>query len=184
MTTPSFRPRLFPTPPSALVPIVLALAVAFSALAVSGCASKPTMKLNHAEISGVHLGFPPTVGVVMTMVLDVYNPNSYDVAVRAMRGTATLAGRYTLPIDWRPGGEGAWMAANTMTSVRVPVTVPVDLALQLLRESYTTPTVSFRVVGTADVTATRTFKIEKDNYSVDEVGTFSRQQLEMAIPHF
>ena len=37
---------------------------------------------------------------------------------------------------------------------------------------------------TADVTATRTFKIEKDNYSVDETGSFSRQQLEMAIPHF
>jgi hypothetical protein len=40
------------------------------------------------------------------------------------------------------------------------------------------------VIGTADVTATRTFKIEKDNYSVDEVGSFNRQQLEMAIPHF
>ena len=66
----------------------------------------------------------------------------------------------------------------------MPVTVPIDLGLRLLRESYTTPTVPFRVVGTADVTATRTFQIEKDNYSVDESGTFSRQQLEMAIPHF
>jgi hypothetical protein len=178
------------TPPSLPVrsrrfsAILAALTIALGGLAIAGCASKPTMKLNHAEISGVHLGFPPTVGVLMTMVLEVYNPNSYDVAVRAMRGTATLAGRYTLPIDWRPGGEGVWLASSSTTTIRVPVTVPVDLALQLLRESYTTPTVSFRVIGTADVTATRTFKIEKDNYSVDEVGTFSRQQLEMAIPHF
>jgi hypothetical protein len=150
----------------------------------TGCASKPTMKLNHAEISGVSLGFPPQVGVVMTMVLDVHNPNSYDVAVRAMRGTATLADKYTLPIDFRPGGDGVWLASNATTSIRVPVTVPIDLGIRLLHESYTSPTVAFRVVGTADVTATRTFQLEKDNYAVDETGTFTRQQLEMAIPHF
>jgi hypothetical protein len=142
------------------------------------------MKLNHAEISGMSLGFPPQVGVVMTMVIDVYNPNSYDVAIRAMRGNAVLAEKYTLPIDYRPGPEGVWLAANATTSMRVPVSVPVDLALRLLRESYTSPTVPFHVTGTADVTATRTFQIEKDNYSVDETGTFTRQQLELAMPHF
>jgi hypothetical protein len=142
------------------------------------------MKLNHAEISGMTLGFPPQVGVVMTMVIDVYNPNSYDVAIRAMRGNAVLAEKYTLPIDYRPGPEGVWLASNATTSMRVPVNVPVDLALRLLRESYASPTVSFHVTGTADVTATRTFQIEKDNYSVDETGTFTRQQLELAMPHF
>jgi hypothetical protein len=184
----TLSPRLFNSgslrPSSFLSRVVLALCVALFAATVPGCASKPTMKLNHAEISGVSLGFPPQVGVVMTMVLEVYNPNSYDVAVRAMRGTATLANKYTLPVDFRPGGEGVWMASKATTMMRVPVTVPVDLALTLLRESYMTPTVPFRVIGTADVTATRTFKIEKDNYSVDEVGTFTRQQLELAIPHF
>lgn len=163
---------------------VLLVLVALSGATTAGCASKPTMTLNHAEISGMSLGFPPQVGVVLTVVLDVNNTNSYDVAVRAMRGTAVMADKYTLPIDYRPGGEGVWLAANATTTIRVPVTVPIDLALQLLRESYTTPTVSFRVIGTADVTATRTFKIEKDNYSVDERGTFTRQQLEMAVPHF
>ena len=142
------------------------------------------MKLNHAEISGMSLGFPPQVGVVMTMVIDVYNPNSYDVAIRAMRGNATLADKYTLAIDYRPGPDGVWLGSNATTTMRVPVSVPLDLALQLLRESYASPTVSFHVVGTADVTASRTFQIEKDNYSVDETGTFSRQQLELAIPHF
>jgi hypothetical protein len=176
VTQPSLR-RRFRRFPAVLL-------VALSGLAFSGCASKPTMKLNHAEISGVQIAFPPSVGVVMTIVLDVYNPNSYDVAVRAMRGTATMMNRYTLPVDFRPGGEGVWMAANATTSMRVPVTVPVDLALTLLRESYTSPTVPFHVVGAADVTATRTFKIEKDNYAVDEVGSFSRDQLAMAIPHF
>lgn len=175
MTSPSLRPSFA---------FVLLLAVALLGASSAGCASKPTMTLKSAEISGVRLGFPPQVGVVMTVVLDVKNTNSYDVAVRAMRGTAVLAEKYTLPIDYRPGGEGVWLAADATTTIRVPVTLPIDLALQLLRESYMAPTVSFRVIGTADVTATRTFKIEKDNYSVDERGTFSRQQLEMAIPHF
>lgn len=160
--------------------VALALFVATS----SGCASKPTMTLKHAELSGVRIAFPPTLGVLMTVVLDVYNPNSYDVAVRAMRGTAVMAEKYSLPIDYKPGGEGVWLASKATTTIRVPVTIPVELGLQLLRESYMTQTVPFRVVGTADVTATRTFKIEKDNYSVDETGTFSRQQLEMALPHF
>jgi hypothetical protein len=142
------------------------------------------MVLKTAEISGMRLGFPPQIGVVMTLVLEVNNTNSYDVAIRAVRGTSVLAGKYTLPIDFRPGGDGVWLASNATTSVRVPVTVPLDLALQLLRESYTTASVPYRVTGTADVTASRTFKIEKDNYSVDEQGTFSRQQLELAIPHF
>jgi hypothetical protein len=167
-----------------LATLLLTVALAVLGGTSSGCASKPTMKLNHAEISGVRLGFPPTVGVVMTMVLDVYNPNSYDVAVRAMRGTAVLAERYTLPIDFRPGTEGVWMTSKATTTLRVPVTIPVDLALTLLRESYMKPNIPYRVTGTADVTATRTFQIEKDNYGVDETGTFTRQQLEMAVPHF
>jgi LEA14-like dessication related protein len=154
------------------------------ALGAMGCVSKPTMKLNHAEISGVSFGFPPQVGVVMTVVIDVYNPNSYDVAVRGMRGTALLASRYTMPIDFRPGADGVWIPASSSSAVRVPITVPLDLALRMLNESLANAEVPFRVTGTADVTASRTFQIEKDNYSVDESGTFSRQQLELALPHF
>lgn len=175
--TPTFSCR-------SLGPLGAILFVAVFGLASSGCASKPTMRLNHAEISGVRLGFPPSVGVLMTIVVDVFNPNSYDVAIRAMRGTVVLADRYTVPIDFRASGDGLWLASDATTSARIPITIPVDLALQLLRESYTTPMVSFRVVGTADVTASRTFKIEKDNYSVDERGSFTRQQLEIAIRAF
>ena len=172
-----------PRRPSSALPVLL-LAAALASFGAQGCASKPTMKLNHAEISGMTLGFPPQVGVVMTMVLDVYNPNSYDVAIRAMRGTALLAEKYTLPIDYRAGTEGVWLASKQTTTVRIPVSVPVDLALILLRESFAAPTVPFHVTGKADVTATRTFQIEKDNYAVDESGTFTRQQLELAVPHF
>ncbi len=139
------------------------------------------MRVNHAEVSGVSLGFPPSVSVVMTVFVDVYNPNSYDVAVRAVRGTVILAGRYTLPLDWRVPGEGVWLASDATTSVRVPVTIPVDMALAIVREAYQAPSVAYRFMGRADVTATRTFKLEKDDYSVDEQGWIPRQQIEQAL---
>ena len=159
-----------------LLPFVLALSL------VAGCAKKPTMNLRHAEVSGMQFGFPPQVGLVMTAVVDVYNPNGYDVAIRAMRGTVIFNERYSLPIDFRPGGEGVWLPADTTTRVRVPTTVPVDLALTLVREAYMSPTIPFRIYGRADVTATRSFKIEKDDYKVDERGALSRQQIEASIP--
>lgn len=139
------------------------------------------MKLNHAEVSGVQIGFPPQFGVLMTSVVDVKNPNSYDVAIRAMRGTVVIAERYSFPIQWNPGGEGVWLPADQVTQVRVPVVVPVQTAMQILREAYTSPTIPFRIVGKADVTATRTFKLEKDDYEVDEHGEISREQVEASM---
>src|ERR1700754_502799 len=93
--------------------------------ATNGCAKKPTMKVNHAEMQGVQLGFPPSLAVQMTVVLDVTNPNSYDVAVRAMRGQVSFFDRYTMPIDFRPGGDGVWFPSGQTTQVRVPTSVPI-----------------------------------------------------------
>jgi hypothetical protein len=154
---------------------------ALVAALASGCAKKPTMHLHHAEVTGVQLGFPPSLGVVMTVVVDVWNPNGYDVAIRAMRGQVVMAERYTLPIDFRAQGEGVWLAAEKTTQVRVPVSIPVDLAVRIVREAYTAPTIPFHMVGRADVTATRTFKIEKDDYEVDEHGFIARDQVEASI---
>ncbi|MCL2776548.1 MAG: LEA type 2 family protein [Polyangiaceae bacterium] len=139
------------------------------------------MRLNHAEINGVHIALPPSVGVVMTQVIDVYNPNPYDVAIRAMRGQVTIADKYTLPIDFRAPGDGLWLASGTTTTVRIPVTIPMPLALAIGHETVTSNVVPFRVIGKADVTATRTFQLEKDDYSVDAQGTFTRQQLQIAL---
>lgn len=163
---------------AALSALALLVTVACGA---AGCASKPSMRLNHAEVSGVSLGFPPSLSVVMTVVVDVYNPNSYDVAVRAVRGTTILADRYTVPMNWVVPGEGVWLTADATTQVRVPVTIPVDMALALVREAYQAPSIPYRFTGRADVTATRTFKVEKDDYSVDERGWIPRQQVEQAL---
>jgi hypothetical protein len=158
--------------------LVLAIGLA---LASFGCAREPTMRLNHAEINGVRIAIPPNVGVVTTQVIDVYNPNPYGVAIRAMRRQVTIADRYTLPIDFRAPGDGLWLASGATTTVRIPVTIPMTLALAVGRETVTSNVVPFHVVGKADVTASRTFQLEKDNYSVDARGTFTRQQLQIAL---
>jgi hypothetical protein len=157
------------------------LFVAVFVTTLGACASKPTMKLNHAEVQGVTFGFPPQLGVMMNIALDVTNPNSYDVAVRAMRGQVVFAEKYPLTVDFRDQGDGLWLPADKMTTIKVPVTVPVQLAVQLMREASQTPTIPFKLTGKADVTATRTFKIEKDDYSVEETGTITRDQMAMAV---
>jgi hypothetical protein len=142
------------------------------------------MSLDHAEISGVQLAtMPPSLGIVMVVVLDVFNPNSYDVAVRAVRGQTVFAGQYPLPVTYQAPPEGVWMPAGQTTQVRVPVAVPVQLALALMQQAAATPTIHYHFSGTADVTATRTFQLEKDNYAVDEDGTLTRDQMMAVVPN-
>jgi hypothetical protein len=148
------------------------------------CVSKPTMHLNHAEIGGVQMStYPPGLLVVMIVVVDVYNPNSYDVAIRAMRGQAILAGQYYVPVDFRAPGDGLWLASERTTPVRVSLNVPIETALQIVNQSMMTPVIPYRLAGRADVTASRTLNIEKDDYSLDEGGTLSRDQIIAVIPN-
>lgn len=152
-----------------------------SLVLATGCVSKPTMKLNHAEISGVVLGNPPSVQ--MTIVMDVYNPNSYDVAVRAVRGQTIMANKYPIALDFKAPEGGLWMNASQTTQLRVPVLVPITVGFQLLQESLAQATIAYRFIGKADVTGTRTFAIEKDDYSVDETGTITREQIAAILPN-
>jgi hypothetical protein len=160
---------------------VSAFAIVFVALLVAGCASKPTMKLNHAEVTGIRIALPPSIGVLMTIYVDVYNPNSYDVAIRAVRGEVLLAQRYTVPVDFRPDGDGVWLSSKTNTSVAVAVVVPAATALAVMRDTFTSAMIPYHFKGKADVTATRTLKIESDDYSVDEDGSISRAQIDAVL---
>jgi hypothetical protein len=154
------------------------LFLAILASALWGCAAdKPAMRLNHAQISGVRVALPPSVNVLMTVYLDVYNPNSYDIAVRAVRGQVMLANRYTLPVDFRPGGDGVWLGAHATTSLAVSLVIPAQVGLALVQQSFASANIPYQFVGRADVTASRTFQIEKDDYSVNESGFVSRDQL-------
>jgi hypothetical protein len=159
------------------------LAAPWLTIVAISCASKPTMHLNHAEISGAESSTSPSgFGILMTVFVDVHNPNSFDVAVRAMRGQVIMAGKHSLALDFRPPGEGVWLPSGKTTSVRVPIHLPLGLVLALLRETVAAPSFEFRLTGRADVTATRAFRIERDDYSVDERGSISRGQVAAVIP--
>jgi hypothetical protein len=160
-----------------------ALVVALFASFVCGCVSKPTMRLDHSELNGIQLAtLPPSIGIQMTVVLAVTNPNGYDVAVRAVHGQTMMADKYPLPVEFQAPGDGVWLPAKQTTLVRVPVMMPLPLALALLQEMMMAPTLSYRFTGKADVTATRALAIQKDDYAVDEKGTITREQMMAVIP--
>jgi hypothetical protein len=149
----------------------------------ASCAKKPTMHLDHAIVQGVQITsiIPPQLGILMVVVVNVYNPNSYDVAVRSMTGTASIGGYPPIPVSYQGPQGGFWMPAGQTTQMSVPIQVPVQLAMAVLQQSYTSPYVSYHMTGKANVTATSTFKIEADDYSVDESGFLDRQQIAAAV---
>ncbi len=159
----------------------LVAVVALVALGACGCVEKPTMHLNHAEISGLQFATTPP-GLMMTIVIDVHNPNSYDIAVRAVRGQTIFADQYPLPVFFQAPPDGVWMPAGQTTPMRVPLTVPLQLAWTLVQQGFASPTIPYRFVGTADVTATRTLQLEKDNYAVDERGMITRADMLSVVP--
>ena len=163
------------------------MGLALAATSSTACVHKPEMHLDHAEISGVQLAtmppLPPTIVVVMTVVIRVYNPNSYDVAVRAVRGQTVLGGEYAVPVAFQAPPDGVWLPAGQTTQVRVPINVPMQVAIGIAQRGMAAPTVDYRFIGTADVTATHSFKLEKDNYAVDETGTITRGDMLAVIPN-
>jgi hypothetical protein len=118
------------------------------------------------------------------VVIKVYNPNGYDVAVRGVRGQTTIGGMGPVPVAYQaPTADGIWLPADQTTTVRVPITVPIALAIALVQQGVATSTIDYRFTGVADVTATHTFQLEKDNYAVDETGTITRAQMLAVIPY-
>lgn len=139
------------------------------------------MRLNHAEVAGLAVSLPPSVGVLLLIHVDVFNPNSYDVAVRAVRGQVLLAGRHSVPVNFAAKGEGLWLEADKTSRMVIPVEVPLTTSLAVLAETVQTPMVNYQFTGRADVTATRTLKLERDDYSVNEQGVISRDQIQAGL---
>ncbi|MCC6644147.1 MAG: LEA type 2 family protein [Polyangiaceae bacterium] len=162
------------------IPALFTLVAALG-LSSAACVKKPTMKLRGADIAGIQIGFP-VINVNMVAVMDVTNPNSYDVAIRRVRGQVVFANRYPLPVDFQAQGNGLWLPSGQTTRVGVPITIPLALGFTLLNEAAQAPVIPFRFQGKADVTGTRTLQLEKDDYAIDETGVITRQQLVGALP--
>jgi hypothetical protein len=78
---------------------------------------------------------------------------------------------------------GVWLPAGKTTKVSTPIAIPMDVALALVGQAYVAPTIPFRLTGKADVVASSTLQIEKDDYSVDESGSITRAQFEAILPN-
>lgn len=149
-----------------------ALLVLVAALAVlaSGCFSEPSMKLYGARITHA-----TPYGVGLTMQMAVENHNSIDVMVRDVRADVVLAKSYRLPTVVVSPNQ--WLPANRSTLVQVPVIVPWNLVAPLLGTTVTSSTISYKVWGSANVTATRALEIDWDDYKLEKEGKFYRQEL-------
>lgn len=140
------------------------------ALALTGCASDPTMRIHHAELRSASF-----YGVGLDMMLQVYNPNSYDIQIRNVRANVVISGRYSLPpLVFSPN---QWLPAGEKTLVRVPMLIPYMLVPRLIDESVYAPIIYYSVNGSVDVTAVRMLGVEKDNYPINEQSSITRQAL-------
>lgn len=144
-----------------LGPVLLALAAA------PGCVSKPNITLHHAELRGLS-----TWGVNVMILLQVRNDNAYDVQIRNVNVNVQFGRAVNIPVGFSPN---QWLPSNRTVAVQVPVTIPWTAIPGLVAETAGSFAIPYHVRGGADVTATRAFGIERDNYPVDESGAIPRQ---------
>lgn len=146
---------------AALGPILVALCAA------PACVSTPKVSVHHAELRGLN-----TWGLSVMILLQVRNDNSYDVQIRNVNVQVTFGRGLVLPVAFAPN---QWLPSNQTTFVQVPVTIPWTALPAIVAETAGAYAIPYHVRGVADVTGTRTFQIERDNYTVDENGSIPRQ---------
>jgi LEA14-like dessication related protein len=148
----------------------LLAAAVIAPMLLAGCVSKPAVTLHDASLRSASFR-----GIGLDVFLKVENDNSYDIQIRNVRAEVTIHGRYRLaPIDIQPN---QWLPAEQATIVRVPVVIPWQMVPPIVQETLGSTTISYRVQGSADVTAVRMLGIERDNYPLDEQGSVRRQDL-------
>lgn len=161
------RAKRAPGPRRAPRPWVIFAVASLALTPLPACVKKPEVKLHHAEVRAASL-----YGLGMEVFLVVDNTNSYDIQLRSIRATVTLARQYPVALQFSPN---RWLPANQATIVAVPMTVPWAMLPGLVAASAGSLTVPYTVRGSADVTAIRSVGIESDDYPVDEEGTIPRQ---------
>jgi len=147
-------------------------AVVLSVLA-SGCVTTPVVELHSA-----HLATANAQGVGLDIFVKVNNDNVFDVKIRNVRAKVVMGERFALPpLQFNPD---QWLPAKRHTLVRVPMVVPWTMVPALLAHTAGSETISYTVVGAADVTAVRMLGIQRNDYPIDDEGELSRAQLAAA----
>jgi hypothetical protein len=148
----------------AILPILAALA------AGPACVQQPVVTVHHAEVRGLSGN-----GLGVVIYLQIRNDNAYDVQIRNVHCNVTFGRGYNLgPIDFSPN---QWLPSNQSTLVPVQLSLPWTLLPALAGETVGSFAVPYHVTGQADVTATRAFGIERNNYPIDEGGSVPRQMM-------
>lgn len=149
---------------------VAVLFILLTSLSLTGCVSEPAMKLWGTQVRNAG---PP--GLSLNMIMKVQNDNSFDIMIRNVRANVVLANQFALPpINASPN---TWLPAGRTTHVTVPVTIPWNMVPALTATAARGPYVSFRVSGFADVTGTRAFQIDKNDWVVKDSGTVSSGEI-------
>jgi hypothetical protein len=139
-------------------------------LTATACVETPRVRLHHADLQGASLA-----GAVLDVVIEIHNPNSYDIQLRDLTAETTFAGRHRLPpIVIHPN---QWLPSGQSTQVHVPTVLPWLMIPGILTDTLLAPKVTYDVRGSANVTATRTFGIEEDNYPINLRGEMPRQMM-------
>jgi hypothetical protein len=139
----------------------------FAALSVWLVACQPAVTLRSATLRGA----TPT-GVAFDAVMAVENPNLFDIEVRAIRANAKLEGvRGVVPVYVEPH---TWIPAGRTVLIPVPIILPWQMIAPVIAATVGNSKVTYYVSGTADVTATRAFAIDRDEYEFDEEGELPR----------
>lgn len=150
----------------------LFFATALSASSV-GCVKNPTMDLYGARVQTVS-----PMGVGMVMVMKIRNDNPFDIQVRNVAANVIIGDSFRMPtVRTSPN---VWLRASSVTLVDVPMTVPWPTLMPLLSRTVGSATIEYRAKGFADVTATSTFQIDRNDYKFDEEGKVSRVELVQA----
>lgn len=127
----------------------------------------PAVQLRSATLKGAG----PT-GVSFDAVMAVENPNVFDVEVKAVRANARLEGvKGNIPVSITPN---VWIPAGRTVLIPVPITLPWQMIPPVLAATVGDAKVTYYVIGTADVVATRMFAIDRDMYEFDEEGELPR----------
>ncbi len=145
--------------------------LALLAVTSTGCINpKPKIWLWRTQVRNAG---PP--GLTMNMEMRVHNDNGFDIQVRNVRANVVLANRYALPpIIASPN---IWLRANSVGVVQVPVTVPWNMVPNVTATAALGPFVNFRVRGFADVTGTRSLRIDVNDWKVDQEGRVSSAEI-------
>lgn len=153
-----------------MMPVVAAVFAVACAVGGFACASKPTVQVQHAQITGIDL-----TGIRVNVVIRIRNPNSFDILVRNIQAQTTIAGAYQLPpINMQPN---VWLPANNTSFLTAPVVIPWHMVPGVLSATLGNEYIAYQVSGLADVTASRSFKLNVNQEPLEDHGVISREMM-------